>query len=159
MQYTINVSKANKTLVVDWDSLTAEVQGNIIRHGLTQKINDAHASEPDADEAFKKAKAVCDNIVSGIWGKAREGNPIRTELRAMLVAAAQSLNLGKKADLIAVKFDDLVAKIAKAKSTTSERVLEVFTPKAEAKAEAKRIENAARKADAIALSADLDDLE
>ena len=67
---TINISKADKPVSIDWDSLPKVSQQHIIEYGLRQKLNDAGSQfttkELGEAEAGKRALEVAENVIAAL---------------------------------------------------------------------------------------------
>lgn len=70
----IYISKADKSLPIDWDKMPENAQRHIIEYGLRQKLNDAGSSattkELGKDEAGKQAFAMAEVVAAALM----EGN-------------------------------------------------------------------------------------
>lgn len=67
---TIYISKADKTLPIDWDSMPENAQRHIIEYGLRQKLNDAGSSATTKElgevQAGEQALAMAENVLSAL---------------------------------------------------------------------------------------------
>lgn len=81
--YQVSIGKGvNTTRAIDWDGLPKETRRFIIHYGLTQKLNDAHASIPKGDPGIEVAvDEMIDRLVAGTVeireASGSRGDPVR----------------------------------------------------------------------------------
>lgn len=156
----INISKAEKSLSVDWDAMPEAAQRHIIEYGLRQKLNDAGSQfkkgeENFADNAFGAAETVLAALMAGQVTVRQSKGSATLEQRFFtkhLRALFTTLKLGKIATETDTSDDTLLAAIAEKTGKDAEVIRAVVQKQADASADAKR------KADAeqAAMLADID---
>lgn len=153
----IIVSKADQTLTVDWDAMPENARQHIIEYGLRQKLNDAGSQftkKELGEEAGKLALGAAENILSELMKgnvsvrQAAVALTLEEREEQKILHAMYKAAFGKNED----KWN--VDELAKAKSTTAEKLLEAIAPVARKRAELKRQENLL-KAEAKSISIEL----
>lgn len=147
--YNIRISKAGKSIEVDFDSLPQVSKDFIIQYGLKQKLNDKGAGETikelGAEEAGSRAWILANQIVDGFKeGKITVRNSVgkmtleerclQTIIRKVFKAVCKS-SLEKEVDK---SNEALLQRIAKTKSSTPEAILTKIKPLVDSEIEAER---------------------
>lgn len=139
MEYTINIGKAGRAIVVNWDAMPEIAQRHIIEYGLRQKLNDAGsaaiARELGAVEAgiaaYGRAERTLAALMAGelraVSGKGAlsleqraEQNVIRRVFKAQL-----GRPFGKERD---ISNEGLLAAIAQAKGKSPAGIRKAIQP-------------------------------
>lgn len=79
-----------KVLNMKLSELSDEILGDLVLHGLAQKVGDSYAGSESPEEAFQAASAVWEQLKAGDWRRAGEAVP-----RTTLLAEALSAVTGK----------------------------------------------------------------
>lgn len=112
---TIVIAKAGTEVQVDWDALPEASKAYVIQYGLTQCLNDAHASvKATEDGAQEKAKALMEVRLEAL----RAGNPPSVGARAQtrpewMKVAEDIVSQALRANGIKKKTVDMDALVAK----------------------------------------------
>lgn len=142
---TLAITRANATVHVATDKLSAEIIARLVEHGFGQKIGDAaagsakNAAEANMDEteyARGVMSKVIDQLVAGTWGASKGGGGLSDEDRARVFVADQlyrknyATNKEKLAELDALK-DDAAARNKRllevaAKAEANEKLADAF---------------------------------
>lgn len=83
-----DVNRAEQHVQIDLTKLNAETIGQLVLHGLTQKIGDAAAGKK-GDEALAAMQKVMDQLIAGDWTARRSGGSSRDTLEKMMIAKAR----------------------------------------------------------------------
>lgn len=157
MTILINISKAGKSLSIDWEALPEVAKAHIIEYGLRQKLNDAGSQykkgeEGTAANAFAAAETVLEALKKGLI---RVNTSMDVGEKALLAMAKvfmkkAGLAFGKDASL-----DDLLEALGEKLGREPDAIRASLQRKVEAEAQVKA-QIAAIKAQSA--SAGLDDL-
>lgn len=139
MSIIINISKAEKSLTIDWETLPPVAQAHIIEYGLRQKLNDAGSQfkkgeDGTAENAFAAAEAVLDALKKGLI---RVNTSISAGEKALLAMAKVFM---KKAGLAFDKeasLDDLLEALGEKLGREPEAIKTSLQRKVDAEAEVK----------------------
>lgn len=125
MTISINISKADTLLQVNWDAMPENAKAHIIEYGLRQKLNDAGSQfkkdeEGCADKALNAAEAVLEALMAGQVTIRKAA----TKVDAFhLNAAKEFYKKAVNAKLPAgFELDDFILAVAKALNKTPEAV-------------------------------------
>lgn len=78
------------TLEVDSNTLSTEMQKQLMLHGISQKVGDSYAgAKGDYDKAVEAAKGVIDQLTQGVWRAGRGEGEARPRLGELAAAIAR----------------------------------------------------------------------
>lgn len=89
----VRIGKADRDLMVNLEELGPETLMQLAFHGLKQKLNDAHAGEKDADEAFALAEKALESLTENGFAPGARGarvSEFERECRAIVEQALRA---------------------------------------------------------------------
>lgn len=88
------IRRLNKAVEVSWDDLPKVSQEYIINYGLTQTLNDCHASAEDDADAEAKVKARLDRLIAGNPPEVgAKSDPVTAAAREIIVNMLRSTGM------------------------------------------------------------------
>lgn len=154
--FNILISKADKTLPIDWDAMPDVAKRHIIEYGLRQKLNDAGSQFKKGEENFaENALGAAENVLAALMeGRIRvvvaQGSNDKA-LRKFALALAAHVKAGFEND---DSLDDLLIAIADKTDKPTDRIRAALQKQVDAEA-ALKAQIAALKAAAPAVDLDL----